>query len=478
MNAVLLTQDTSPPIGNILSFSNAASVSKWFGPAAAETALAATYFAGRVGQTKIPPVIYFVQWPNQAVGAYLRGGTGLMLSQIQALSGTISIAVDGANIVSASINLSTATSMTNAAALIQAGLQAGTPSNNATCQWDALRGAFVIGSSTTGSTSSVAYPTDTSLSPALLITQAAGAVISQGSDALSPSAMMTSVTNLTQDWATFMTVTDPDAGAAGGPIKVQFSQWVAAQSDDYMYVAYDSDPAVIQSPTYAACFAQTVAGLDGTFAIWDATQGAQIAAFACGITASIDFTTPNGRTSFAYRSSPALTPTITDVNAWSNLDANGYNAYVNVATRTTQFQWLQRGKVSGSWVWADSYINQIYWNAQFQNDLALYESQVSNIPYTADGYGALRQACMSDIIAMGAFGAWSAGVTLSDAQAAEVNADAGLTIAPTLQQVGYYFLAADPGPTVRAARGSPILKFYYTDAGSVNQINLSSTDVQ
>ena len=488
MNSVFVDNsgDTSIPLGTRQKFGGSTAVASWYGANSVQAALAATYFAGFNGGAQIPSALYFVQYNTNAVASYLRSGAlaGVTLSQLQALSGTLTIVIDGTSVVSGSINLSTATSFSNAAALIQAGIQGGTPTSTATCAYDSLRNAFVITSGTTGTSSSVAYPTTNTLATGLFLTQAKGAVQSPGGAAATPSGVMTNLTSLSRDWATFMTVVDPDAGAAGGPIKQLFSQWNAAQNDSYLYVAYDSDPTPSVTLPDAACFPQQIASLDGTFPIWSATQGAQNAAFVCGLVASIDFTAENGRTTFAYRASPALSPDVTNDTIYGNVTGeagspgNGYNCYAKVGTRTAQFSWLQQGSVTGAWSWADSYINQIYWNSQFQNDFAVFLTNNKNVPYTQLGYSAVRAAIQSDIDAMGSFGAWVAGGTLSSEEANQVNTDAGLIIAPTIQTQGWYLLVADPGSTVRGERGSPIVKFYYFDGGSVQQINMASTDLE
>lgn len=125
LNAVFLTGDTSPPIGTVLAFTTLAAVQAWFGATSTEAKLAAVYFSGFTGATTLPGTLYFYQYNAAAVSAYLRGGSfaGVALSVIQALSGTLVIAVDGRTLTSAAINLSSATSPSNAAALIQTGLQ-------------------------------------------------------------------------------------------------------------------------------------------------------------------------------------------------------------------------------------------------------------------------------------------------------------------------------------------------------------------
>jgi len=551
MNAVFLDNsgDTSIPIGTVAQFGSATAVASWYGANSVEASLAALYFAGYNGGTSLPSVLYFAQYNTAAVAAYLRGGalTGVTLAQLQALSGTIQININGDVVNSANINLASATSFSNAAALIQTGLDtsgdifsgtgsqalgvltisavasgalhvgdtvtgagvfggsatitsfgtgtggtgtynvstsgtqgsgAVTVTSGATCTYDPLRNAFVITSPTTGALSTIAFPTTNAFTTGLLLTSAKGAVLSQGSAAAVPATLMNSVVAQTQDWATFMTVQDPDNGAAGGPIKVAFATWCSQQNDAYAYVAYDSDPLPSTQFTDPACFAVLVDTLSGTIPIWSATQGPSIAAFICGLTASINFNQSGGRTTYAYRSSPSLVPDVTNLTTYLNLKNNAYNCYCNVATRTAAFQWFQPGQISGPWIWADPYIDQIYWNARFQNDFAELLTQVPAIPYDQAGYNMIRQALMPDIVAMGNFGAWVSGVQLSGSQKVAVNTAAGRVIDPILTSQGWYLLVQDPGANARNSRSSPTVTFWYTDGGSVQQINMGSIDVE
>ncbi len=125
LNSVYITSDTSIPLGTAQPFASAADVADWFGPSAPETILANVYFAGFINCTVLPGTLYFAQFNSAGVGAYVRGASvaALTLAQVQALSGTLALTVDGVGVLSAAINLSGATSNTNAATLLQAGLQ-------------------------------------------------------------------------------------------------------------------------------------------------------------------------------------------------------------------------------------------------------------------------------------------------------------------------------------------------------------------
>jgi hypothetical protein len=476
--------DTSIPTGTVQGFANQPAVAAWYGSSSIQATIATNYFNGFNGATQIPSELFFFQYNTAPVAGYMRGGSlaAMILSQLQALSGTISVVIDGVSHVSAAINLASATSFTNAAALIQTGLQTGTPTTTATVTWDALRKGFVITSGTTGASSTVAYGTDSSLSPSLLFTAATGAVLSAGAIAQTPSAAMGQIIKQTQNFASFATVIDPDNGTAGGPQKLLFSAWCNSENGAYAYVGWDTDPTPSSVNNDTACYAQqvTAAQYNGTIPVWapNATAGAQKAAFIMGSIASINFGAADGRVDFMYISQSGLTPDVSDETTYDNLTGNGYNFYCVAATKQQQFNFLAEGSMPGQWKWIDPYINQLYFNALMQNDMLVYRTTVKWIPYTPAGYGGVRQALQSDINQMGAFGAWVVGTTLSGQQIAAINALVGANIATTLQNQGWYLVVQDPPASVKEVRGSPIIYLLYTDGGSVHTLSINSVDVE
>lgn len=488
LNGVLVDNsgDTSVPIGTVKAFPGPGpdAVIAWYGADTPQAALAAVYFAGYIGATSLPSTLYVVQDNTAAVAGYLRGGsvTSLTLTQLQALSGTITVAIDGVSHVSAAINLSAATSFTNAAALIQTGLDAGTPSTTATVTYDTLRDAFAITSATTGSTSSLAFPTTDSLTTGLNLTQATGAVLSAGAAIATPAGVMAGVVNVTQNWATFTTVVEPVLS-----VKEQFAAWVQTTNQRYAYFCYDSDITPTESPTASGSFGAIVNEADdfGIATQWEPTsisgssqvQGSA-AAFGMSIAASLNFNQKNGNTTWAFRGQAGLVPAVTSLTVYDNLVANGYNCYAAVATANQNFQWFQNGQISGAWKWIQPYINQIYFNSQLQLALAELESSVGSIPYNRQGYTLVRQACMGVINQMLNYGAAQPGVPLSASQAQAVNLAAGANISTTLQTAGWYLQITAATPQVRQARTSPPITLWYMDGGSIQQISLNSIDVE
>lgn len=549
INAMLLTTNSRVPIGAPISFPNATAVASYFSASSNEAKKATVYFQGFTGATAIPGALWFTQYNQFDVAAYLRGGniSALTLAQLQALSGSLSIVMDGYTHSAASISLAAATSFSSAAGIIQAamntepslatftgsitgntltvtnvasgalaagqavlgtGVLAGTFINavsgsaggtgtytvnlsqtvisgtlttspaNITVSYDSVLGAFLFTSGVTGSASSAAFATGT-LASSLLLTAATGAVLSQGAAAASPIAFMTALAAQNSNWATFMTLFNPDSILGVNTNKLLFAQWTSGTNKRYAYIAYDRDPVPTQNNPAPTSFGQEViaAGYQGVCPVWEPSDQ-NLAAFVCGTAAAINFNQAGGRITFAFKGQAGLVPGVTDATTAANLLANGYNFYGAYATANQQFNLFQNGSVSGGFTWLDAYINQIWLNAQFQLALLTYMASVTSIPYNIPGYTAVENTLSTPINAGLAFGAFSPGVVLSSSQIQQANAAAGTDISSTLATQGWYLQVKDPGPTARALRQTPICNFWYTDAGSIQKITLDSIALQ
>ena len=540
LNSIFLSQDAAVPVGQVISFPTAAAVSAFFGANSDEAALAAVYFAGFEGATILPSNLYFARWTDASVAAYLRSGSlaSVTLAQLQAFSGTVIVPINGETVTSANIDLSSATSFTNAASLITAGLQtvggifsgtasqtstnltiesvasgvlhvgdailldgtttvnivsqsSGTPggagvyvvsasgshssvtatvTSTATCTYDSQRAAFVITSPTTGVDSTIDYATGT-LSANIKLTEATGAVISSGSAASVAATLLDSIVQITQNWALFMTVWEPDLAG-----KEAFAAWVAAQTSRYGYVAWDTDEGPTASANDAGCFAQITINDNGVIPIWGP---ADKAAFVCGTTAAINFNETQGRITYAYKAQSGLTPDVTDATVAANLLSNGYNFYGNYSTANQQFTFLQNGQCSGDWNWIDAFVDQIKLNSDLQLAFMDLFSSIKSVPYNQRGYNLLRAAAADPINAALNFGSIQPGVELSARQIAEIDTAAGQQgVGRAVVTTGYYLQILPAVAEVRVDRGSPPCTLWYADGGSIQKIDLASIDVQ
>lgn len=413
---------------------------------------------------------------------------------VTSLSTTLNVTVDSATVISAGdvITGSGITANTYVVAQISGttgGIGLYTLSNSMTVAsetitvdrpavtFDSVQSAFVITSATAGTSSTIGFASGT-LAASLLLTQATGAVTSQGALATTPSAAMNAIVAITNAWAGFATLFDPDGGS-GNANKLLFALWVSQQNNRYFYAAWDTDvtPTTTVPATASLGYLLAQNNYSGTIPIYEPTDD-HLAAFTLSWAASIDFGATRGRTTLAYRGQSGLNVSVTSGTVAQNLLSNSYNFYGSYSLNGTLFSLFQPGSISGEFKWADSYVNQIWMNANFQLALLTLLQNSKSIPYTPAGRAQIAAALNDPIQAAGNFGAWQAGVTLSAAQIAEVNAAAGANIAGTLQTVGWYLQVGAAAPSVRASRGSPPVTFYYCDGGSVQSINMASIELQ
>lgn len=124
LNGVILTTSQEIPNGSILAFASAADVAAYFGSVSHEAGLGSVYFLGPNNKTQSPAELFVAQCPLSPIPAYLRGGplTGMSLGTLQAVSGTLTVSIDGTPVTSGAVDLSTATSFSNAAQLLSSAM--------------------------------------------------------------------------------------------------------------------------------------------------------------------------------------------------------------------------------------------------------------------------------------------------------------------------------------------------------------------
>jgi len=464
LNGLILTANTSVPVGAVQSFATPDDVSRFFGPTSPEAAVAASYFLGFDNSTKKPGNLLFAQYPSAPVAAYLRGGSlaSMTLTELKALAGILTVSIDGTAKTSSAITLTAATSFSNAATIIQAAFT----SLGGTVTYDAQLAAFKFTSSTSGATSTISFASGT-LSAGLKLTQATGAVTSQGAIAGVPATNMTAIIGVTQNWASFMTMWEPVTAD-----KVAFSAWTNSRGNRFAYVGWDTDvQATTQGSTTSWAAVVAANEYSGSIPVY---KDILHAAFILGAIASIDFERTNGRITLAFKSQSGLQFTVTDATTAQTLIDNGYNFYGDYATANDQFRFLYPGQISGDWKWIDTYVNQIWLNAALQQAMMTLLTQVNSVPYNADGYALIDASCMDPVNAAVNFGAIRSGVPLSALQKAQVNNQAGVQISGTLETRGWYLQILPATAQVREARGTPPMTFWYMDGGSVQKLTLAS----
>lgn len=468
LNGVMATDHTAVPIGTLSTFASASDVADFFGATSTEYALAQIYFEGFETSTTKPGALHVVQFNVAAVPAYLRGGSvaSLTLAQLKALSGVLTLTMDGTELTSETINLSSATSFSNAATLIAAGFTGGP-----TCTYDSQQGAFVLTSTTTGVESTITVATGT-LSVGLKLTTATGAITSQGAAIADVASWMETLVDLSQNWASLFTTWEPSDA-----VKTEFADWFNASGQRYLYIPWDSSTVPAGSSPVESCFAQTMIAdeYDGVYVVWpDASE----AAFIAGLIASIDFTRENGRIDPFFKTQSGLPATVTDSATFDHLKANGYNFRAAVGTANDRFIVHVFGQMPGKWTWVDSYINQINLNSQLQLALITLLTSVNSIPHNEFGRELLRAACQDPINQAVLNGSIRTGVELSNQQKALLQQQAGKDISQQLYSTGYYLQVLPATAQQRGLRQSGTMSLWYTDGGGVHSINMPSISIQ
>lgn len=467
---MFLTKDTNVPIGAPMSFATAEAVGDFFGTASPEYAMATVYFQGFDTSSIKPALLWFSQYNTDAVPAYLRGGAVTDLDSVKAItSGSLSVTIDGVTASTSSLNLSSASSFSAAAALIKTALGL---TGSATCSYISQHNAFVITSGTTGTASTISYAVTSAAATTLGFTAATGAVLSQGAAAqTSYSGFLDSLVGITSNWVSLATVFEPLTAD-----KEAIATWVAAQGTRYVYVAWDTDSSILGTPSSYTGFGAWLATneVSGTIPVYNDYY---TAAFVCGAIASLNFEETNGRTTLMFRTNSQMPAAkVTTATTYSNLVANGYSAYCQFSVETSP-NMLANGQISGSFEWADSYVNAIWIKMNLQASMVTLLQQQKSIPYDEAGYSLIRAAAMDTINSALNFGSIRPGVTPSSSQAAQMNAAAGTTIASTVGTQGWYLQVKSPSAAARAARQSPSITFWYMDGQSVQKIDILAVDV-
>lgn len=470
LNGLILTDSAYAPVGSVLSFSNAADVATYFGSESIEAEMSPWYFNGYNNASRTPGELLFARFNAEAVAAFLRSGSmsDVSLADLKLLSGTLTLTINGSRTESGNIDLSSVTSYAEAAEQIATAINGS--DTLVAVAFDTTVKAFIITTETTGEAATLTYATGT-LATGLRFTPETGAVLSMGADAAVTGDVMTNVLDLNQNWATFTTAFMPTAAQS-----LSFAQWASQQNLRFAYVLLDSSGNAIVNGSQDALAAPIIAAeYAGTVPVYGRqAHGAGVMGYA----ASLNFNQRRGRRNLAFRVQSGLEVMVTRNAEYSALMANGYNFYGNYAqNKITTNQWYP-GSVTGDYKWLDSYLGQMWLNAQLQGDIiTLFQSEIY-LPYAADGRAAIETAMLSTIEQFKEWGGITPGTTLGDSQLIAIKNATGMDPTSVLNSKGYLIYIGDFTATMRAERTSPEVYLWYCDGGFIQKLYINSIEVQ
>ncbi|MBE1237494.1 DUF3383 domain-containing protein [Phaeovibrio sulfidiphilus] len=479
-NGLLLTRNASIPVSGsrtgghlVLPFASADAAGAYFGRDSEEYRLASVYFQGYTGSYRKPRVLYIARRLDEAAAPFLRGGpVALSLEDLrQVTSGSLTLTLGAHTATVSGIDLSGVTSPSEAALRVQEALRSHTAGGEdwtgASVSWSSLFRAFTITGGRAGADLAVDFA-DGSLAGPLGLSREAGAVLSQGAAPMTPAEQMAAIAAVTRNWVTFTTV-----WKASHEDMVAFARWAADQGTAYLYAPWDNDPALLQPgnvTTSAHALRQANAGAT---ALW--WGDARYAVFMAGVAASIDWERRDGSITFAFKAQEGLPASVETLGDALALEAQGVNYIGDFATRNDQFVLSYSGCMFGSWRWIDTYVNAVWLFNALQVALVNGLRQTPRVPYTERGYGLVRSWIQDPVNRALSNGAITPGMTLTEGQRARINREAGTDISRNVEREGYFIRLSDPPPANRAGRESPIVSLWYTDAGAIHKLDVTST---
>lgn len=480
-NGLFLTENALAPVGTLLTFRDAASVSEYFGSVSNEAKAAAVYFGGYNNSFLKPTVLYMWRSHKNASASFVRSAAfssakvKTLLDDLKGITaGTFSATIGGAAVSLSEVDLSGSDSISAALDIvtkkIAAAEEASPAAAGVTLSWNSVLRAFTLTAGAVGSTVAIANLSGT-IPDALGLTS--GAVVSAGADAQDYSSAMDEVCGQTQNFVTFSTVTEPDKADA-----LALSGWSNTQyaaGNQFLYVYWSADETLkTDKADETAAIAIRDAEYTGTAGVYGDVR---YPAFLMGVAASIDWDRIDGAITTAFKAQSGLTANVQVKDDAANLIANGMNFMGNYASRNDNFILFQNGQMFGQWSWIDTYLNATWLNNALQVQILSGLELAGRVPYTEAGYTRIR-AWVQDVVDRALTnGVIDRGVRLSETQKTELINEAGKDISTDLYNNGYVLQINDATAAVRQARISPSMSFWYTYGGSVHKINLPSTAV-
>lgn len=467
-NGLMLTNNDLIPANNIRTFSSAQEVFDLFGTNTIEGQAATQYFSGYDNATVIPASLLMSRIALADASGWLLSGSlkGMKLSEIRALTGTVNLTVDGNTVTSTAVDFSAVNTLSNVAAELQTAI-----GSSVTVEYRAMSNRLIIRSATTGADSAVSFATDGEVATGLKLTADTGATISQGVAAQTLTEVMNSVVNVNQDWVGFMSISELSDEQQG-----ELCAWVSAQNNRYFYVPWDKSGAATVRDN-ASCFVQSWVIANNYTNVFPVYGDYRYAVTALAYAASLDFARTNGRVSFKFRQFSGLAPNVSDLATAQALESNGYNYFGAYGLNKTLKNYAADGKITGDFVWLDSFIGQVWIRANLVAAFANLFTANQSYPFNDNGYTAISSAVIDVANTAKNFGAIRAGVTLDQSQITQINATTGKDISATLFSDGWYFYIPSQTGAARLERKLQGAIFYYVDGQLIQSVQMSATDI-
>ena len=505
-NGLFVTSAEHVPVDTLLKFNSAAEVAEYFGFDSPHHKAAVTYFNGYNNSLTKPSSCFFFRHVSREAPAFLRGSPALdddeMLATIRKVShGSMTLDLGPAELELTGLDFTGVTSHSDAAQILEdaindAGYEAKLPVwEKAKVRWSSLTRAYQISAGVTGPGQAVDYATG-QLADVMRLSEATGAVLSDGAMPRSYYETMTAVMMHTGNFVTFTTIEEVTSVAEAESIAAWTNNMFTGGAQ-FLYVWHTSDITLNKSGTAArknslgnarvGKATTVIAGSGREIAeMFLATQPQGVAgvygdvrysAFIMGAVASIDWGQPGSTITFAMKSQAGLEANVADEATWDLLDELKLTCIADYASRNDNFRLSAGGRVYGAYDWIDTYINSTWLNNELLTSIASGLSLAGRVPYNEAGYAMVRSWCQPVFCKARANGVIDRGITLDDAQKNLLAREAGRDISSDITNNGYYMLILEAPADTRKRRESPPCQVWYTYGGAIHSLVVPVTTV-
>ncbi len=467
-NGLLLTKSDLIPTSTLaLVFTDSDSVSDYFGAESDEADFASQYFSGVTNAQKSVDTLVIGRRIAEDAAAWVRSGAlKATLAELKAVTdGALSITVNGNEKTVSGLDLSSAATLSEVAELLADAV------GDVTGSYDSNTGKITLTTSTVGADASVscaeAPAEGTDLAELLRLSEAEGAVVSEGTDAMTAAENLEAITGFSRNWVGFTTAYAADVDEADA-----LSAW-ADEKDDYVYFDWDLDENLLDQETQSST--KAVALAEKNYACTACIYGdVQDAALFLAVGASIKWTAEQGIKAWFAKIASGIAARVTSNAEAEALESINVNYVGEFATRNAEFDFINRGAlIGGTYGFIDTLYGMIWLKAKIQRSFMDGFAAVNRAPYTPSGYAFIEAWLMDPITAAKKCGVIDTGLELSASQVQQLLSETGNTnIESDLYSKGYWYKISDPEANVRAERGSPELGLWITYGGSVQSIEL------
>lgn len=420
----VFTDNALVPYNTVLEFTGLESVGEYFGITSDEYKFASKYFGYVSKSGNVPQKLSFALHSANAMSARLYSAANYVkLSALTALTNaSITFSIGGTSYELTGLDFSAETSLTGVATVIFTALNTEVEGfGNFT--YNTTLGRFVLTTTATGAEAEVGYATGNLA--VLMGLDESKAIISDGSASETAVKALTSSTELTNNFYSFLFFTNVSSELE------DIAEWVKAQNVRYMWsLEVDS--------TNAETISTALSSYNGV----GLTLGSDCVFLPMAIAAAINYDLPNASVDFMYQQSSGIDIAVSSQTAQEAYDALRVNYYGATQQAGMLVAFYQDGKLLGDISSMGVYVNEAWLKDALFTSILNLRLSLDTLPATETGLAYVKTAIQDVIEKAQNNGVINAGKMLDNTQKVYIGQITGDKNAwQSVQSIGYWLNA-------------------------------------